>query len=305
MAERFISLPEMREVLPCKKDFLLLDRVQLIGENKIIGFKSVTLNEIYFTGHFPGHPIMPGVLQVEAIAQLAELAVWKRLDPERKHDIYIKELNKVKFRRPNNPGDRIRIEAEVVSCDSEQAKINAVVYNNGGVASQAEMVLGVRQKEWDLTIPEFNQYDKTDECLWDVPAIMGYIPHRFPFLFVDHVVKLEGYHVTGVKNATNTESIFREYEDGYMVLTDSVLPEIVAQAGCIYMLSNEENKGKIAYFMGIEHSDFYAPVHPGDQMRLEVDIPNCSKRFGKGEGYMYVNDRMISHTNITFALVES
>ena len=305
MAERLMSLSEIREILPCKKDFLLLDRVQLVGENKIIGFKSLTLNETYFMGHFPGHPIMPGVLQVEAMAQLAELAVWKRLDPERKHDIYIKELHKVKFRRPNNPGDRIRIEVDVLSCDSESARVNAMVYNNGGVASQTEMVLGVRLKEWDLAIPEFNQYDKNENCLWDVTDIMAYIPHRFPFLFVDHVVKLEGYHVTAVKNATSTEPIFREYNDGYMVLTGSVLPEIVAQAGCIYMLSNEENKGKIAYFMGIDHSDFYAPVHPGDQMRLEVDIPNCSKRCGKGEGYMYVDDKLISHTYITFAMVES
>ena len=304
MSERFISLQEMKEVLPCKKDFLLLDRVQMIGENKIIGFKCVTVDEAFFMGHFAGHPIMPGVLQVEAVAQLAELAVWKKLDPERKNDIYIKELRKVKFRHPNNPGDRIRIEAEILSCDSESAKISAVVYNNSGAASQVEMVLSVRAKEWDLTIPEYNQYDKSESCQWDVTRIMGYIPHRYPFLFVDHVVKVEGSHLTGVKNAMNTEAIFREYDDGYMVMTGSVHPEIVAQAGCIYMLSNEINHGKIAYFMGIDHSEFFGAVHPGDQMRLEVDIPNCSKRFGTGEGCMYVNDKLISKTNMTFAIVD-
>ena len=90
-----------------------------------------------------------------------------------------------------------------------------------------------------------------------------------------------------------------------IVLSGSVHPEIVAQAGCVHMLTNEANKGKLAYFMGIDRTDFYGAVLPGDQMRLEVEIPDTTKRFGKGEGYLYVDDKVISKTNLTFAIVDA
>ena len=82
---------------------VLLDRVAFDGEKKIAGLKSVSMNEWYFQGHFPNHPIVPGVLLVESMAQLAELLVWKKLDPKREGDLYIKSLRKVKFRKPNKP----------------------------------------------------------------------------------------------------------------------------------------------------------------------------------------------------------
>ncbi len=305
MSERIITLQEVRDILPCKESFLFLDRVQQLDENHLIALKAVTITELHFIGHFPNHPIMPGVLEVEAIAQLGELAVWKRLDPERRRDIYIKTLNKVKFRKPNNPGDRMLIDVKVTSITDSEANLTATVTNNSGLACQAEMTLAVREKESVIAMPKlFNEYDKSENSAMDVNQIMQYIPHRFPFLFVDHVAKIEGYHFTGVKNATCTDPVFRVYKDGYSVMTGSVHPEIVAQAGCIYMLSNEASKGKIAYFMGIDHAEFYGAVHPGDQMRLEVDIPDNTKRFGKGEGYMYVDDKVISKTNMTFAIVD-
>ena len=76
---------------------------------------------------------MPGVLIVEAIAQVSEVAVWQRLDPERKGDIYVKSLRKVKFRKPNMPGDRLFIEVDVVSMTADSAEIVAVVKNVKGI----------------------------------------------------------------------------------------------------------------------------------------------------------------------------
>lgn len=306
MSKRIVTLPEIRDVLPCKDSFLLLDRVQQLDENHYVALKGVTLDELHFIGHFPGHPIMPGVLEVEAIAQLAELAVWKRLDPERKYDLYIKDMGKVKFRKPNNPGDRILVDVQIRGINENgEASLSATVTNNSGLACQAEMTLAVREKDWNTPMPKsFNEYDKSSSSAMDVVEIMKYIPHRYPFLFVDYVAKIQGCHFTGVKNATGTEPIFRVYKDGYTVMTGAVHPEIVAQAGCIYMLSNEASRGKIAYFMGIDRAEFYGAVHPGDQMRLEVDIPDNTKRFGKGEGYMLVDDKVISKTNMTFAIVE-
>ena len=306
MSERIITVQEMKEILPCKDSLLLLDRVLLVNENKAIGLKAITLDELHFIGHFPGHPIMPGVLIVEACAQLGELAVWQRLDPEREYDIYMKSLRKVKFRKPNNPGARLFIEVDVTNVTNDTADIVATVKNNSGISCQAEMTLGVREKVLVPAMPAgFNEFDKSAASEMDVTRIMSYIPHRFPFLFVDYVSKLgEDGHVTGVKNVTHTEPIFRGYNDGYRVLMGSVQPEIVAQAGCIYMLSNPASKGKIAYFMGIDNAEYFAPVLPGDQLRLEVDIPDNTKRFGKGAGSMIVDGKEVSRISMTFAIVD-
>ncbi|MBR2427380.1 MAG: hypothetical protein IKB16_11650 [Lentisphaeria bacterium] len=306
MSERIISYPELKELLPCNNSMLLVDRICVVNENKLIGLKAITLDELFFLGHFPNHPIMPGVLIVEAITQVSEVAVWQRLDPERKGDIYIKSLRKVKFRKPNMPGDRLFIEVDVVSMTADTAEIVAVVKNNSGVSCQAELTMGVREKVWNPSMPlEFNTYDKTAASEMDVAKIMEFIPHRYPFLFVDYVSKLtEDGHVTAVKNVTNSEAIFRGYNDGYRVLMGSVQPEIVAQAGCIYTLSNPASKGKIAYFMGIDSAEYFAPVLPGDQLCLEVDIPDNTKKFGKGHGSMIVDGKEVSRISMTFAIVD-
>ena len=306
MSEKLITIPEMKEILPCCNSLLLLDRACMVGENKIIGLKCVTQNELHFIGHFPGHPIMPGVLVVESIAQLGELAVWQRLNPDRKLDLYVKSLRRVKFRRPNNPGDRLIIEIDVTKITDDSADLTAVVRNKGGVSCQAEMTLGVREKDWSIAVPTgFNEFDKAETSAMDVTKIMSFIPHRFPFLFVDYVSHLgEDGHVTAVKNVTNTEYIFRTYSDGYQVLMGSVQPEIVAQAGCIFMLSNPATRGKIAYFMGIDEATFLHPVHPGDQLCLNVNIPDNTKRFGKGHGSMTVDGREVSRISMTFAIVD-
>jgi len=305
MSERIVTMQEIRDILPVKESFLLLDRVQQLDENHFIALKSVTITELHFIGHFPQHPIMPGVMEVEAIQQLAELAVWKRLDPERKYDLYIKLLTKVKFRKPNEPGDRMLIDVQITGIADGEATVKATVTNNSGLACQAEMVLALREKIWDVPIPQgFNAYDKSEASAMQVMDIMKYIPHRFPFLFVDYVSKIEGSHFTGVKNTTVTDPVFRVYKDGYTVMTGAVQPEIAAQAGCIYVLSNPATKGKIAFFMGIEKTEFFAPIFPGDQLRLEVDMPDTAKRVGRGEGSIYVGDKLISTTQMTFAIVD-
>ena len=76
MSGEIIGVSALRDILPCRPSMLLLDRVFAESENKLIGLKSISMNEPCFMGHFPGHPILPGVLQVEAIAQLAEVGLW-------------------------------------------------------------------------------------------------------------------------------------------------------------------------------------------------------------------------------------
>ena len=290
--------------LPYTDRMVFLDRVCLEDSGKAVGLKSVSMNEWYFPGHFPHHPIVPGVIQVESMAQLAELAVWKKLDPDRKGDLYVKELNKVKFRRPNNPGDRIMLTAEIISETSDTVTLSATAANNSGVTCQAQLTLGVRAKVQPTMPAGFNEFDKSESSPMDVEKIASLIPHRYPFLFVDYVSKLNGPHATAVKNVTAEEPAFRRYDDGYSVLTASVQPEILAQAGAIIMLSNEANRGKLAYFMAIDHAEFLKPVLPGDQLVLEIDIPETKSRFGKGEGFINVDGEAIAKINMMFTLVD-
>ena len=84
----------------------------------------------------------------------------------------------------------------------------------------------------------------------------------------------------------------------------AIQAEMTAQTGAIYMLSREENRGKLAYFMGIDDIKFYRPVFPGQQLRLEIDMPDTKSKFGKGSGCLYADGELASETSMLFALVD-
>ena len=120
--EGALDINEVMKILPHRYPFLLLDRiVKFEGENKCTGIKSVTINEPFFQGHFPGHPVMPGVLQLEAMAQLASIMLLRR--PENQGKIgYFLSADKVKFRKPVMPGDTLFIEGEALKIKSSVAQ---------------------------------------------------------------------------------------------------------------------------------------------------------------------------------------
>ena len=142
-----LEIEEIMKVLPHRYPFLLVDRILEIEDGKrIVGVKNVTINEPFFQGHFPGHPIMPGVLIIEAMAQVGGMLLMGAIpDPENKV-VYFTSLNNVKWRRPVRPGDQLRFELELLQVRGMMCKMAGVAKVDGQVVAEAEMGAVVRDK---------------------------------------------------------------------------------------------------------------------------------------------------------------
>jgi UDP-3-O-[3-hydroxymyristoyl] N-acetylglucosamine deacetylase / 3-hydroxyacyl-[acyl-carrier-protein] dehydratase len=141
--EAVLDINEVMRILPHRYPFLMVDRVVgFEGENKCTGVKSVTINEPYFQGHFPGHPVMPGVLQVEAMAQVASILMLRR--PENQGKIgYFMSANEVKFRKPVFPGDILFIEAEILKVKRSIGVARGRCIVNNEVVSEGELMFSL------------------------------------------------------------------------------------------------------------------------------------------------------------------
>jgi UDP-3-O-[3-hydroxymyristoyl] N-acetylglucosamine deacetylase/3-hydroxyacyl-[acyl-carrier-protein] dehydratase len=138
-----LDVNDVMKLLPHRYPFLMVDRiVSLEGENKCTGVKSVTINEPFFQGHFPGHPVMPGVLQLEAMAQVGSILLLRAPGYAGKIG-YFMSADEVKFRKPVVPGDTLFIEVEMTQRKRAIAKTRGRCLVNGEVVSEAEMLFGV------------------------------------------------------------------------------------------------------------------------------------------------------------------
>jgi UDP-3-O-[3-hydroxymyristoyl] N-acetylglucosamine deacetylase / 3-hydroxyacyl-[acyl-carrier-protein] dehydratase len=141
--EAVLDINEVMNILPHRYPFLLVDRIiGFEGESKCTGMKNVTINEPYFQGHFPGHPIMPGVLQLEAMAQVASI-VLLRMPGNHGKIGYFMSANNVKWRRPVLPGDTLIIETEILKAKRSIASGIGRCSVNGQVVSEAELMFSV------------------------------------------------------------------------------------------------------------------------------------------------------------------
>ncbi len=132
---------EIQEVLPHRYPFLLVDRIlELEMGKRVVGLKCVTANEPFFAGHFPGHPIMPGVLILEAMAQVGGYLLMKSLDARaEKKVMYFTGIDRAKFRRPVVPGDQLRFEVEVLQMRRQVYRMRGEAYVEGKLVAEAEM----------------------------------------------------------------------------------------------------------------------------------------------------------------------
>jgi len=142
-----LGIEEIMKVLPHRYPFLLVDRILELEEGKrVVGIKNVTINEPFFQGHFPGHPIMPGVLIVEAMAQVGGMLMLGSLQEPDSKVVYFTSLDNVKFRRPVKPGDQLRFELDVLAKRGPLCKMHGVARVDGEVVCEADMAAMVRPR---------------------------------------------------------------------------------------------------------------------------------------------------------------
>jgi len=142
-----LGIEEIMQVLPHRYPFLLVDRIiELEPMKRVVGIKNVTINEPFFQGHFPGHPIMPGVLIVEAMAQVGGMLLLGAVEKPEDKVVYFTSLNNVKWRRPVKPGDQLRFELEMLQVRGMLCKMHGVAKVDGEVVCEAEMGAMVRDR---------------------------------------------------------------------------------------------------------------------------------------------------------------
>jgi UDP-3-O-[3-hydroxymyristoyl] N-acetylglucosamine deacetylase/3-hydroxyacyl-[acyl-carrier-protein] dehydratase len=141
------TVEDIMQVLPHRYPFLLVDRILEIEEGKrIVGLKNVTINEPFFQGHFPGHPIMPGVLIIESMAQVGGMLLMRTLNDPASKVVYFISMDNVKFRRAVKPGDQLRIELEVIQLRGPTCRMRGIARVDGEVATEAEFAAMIRDR---------------------------------------------------------------------------------------------------------------------------------------------------------------
>jgi len=141
-----MDINEVMRVLPHRYPFLMVDRVvEFDGDTKAVGVKSVSINEPFFQGHFPGHPVMPGVLQLEAMAQVASITMMRKSENSGKIG-YFMSADEVKFRKPVFPGDTLFIHVEMLKARKNLGKASCKCVVNGDVVSEGVLLFGIVNK---------------------------------------------------------------------------------------------------------------------------------------------------------------
>jgi 3-hydroxyacyl-[acyl-carrier-protein] dehydratase len=136
-----MDINEIQKFLPHRYPFLLVDRVlELERLKRIVAIKNLTINEPFFQGHFPGQPVMPGVLILESMAQTGGLLLLQEIPDRDSKLMYLASMNNVKFRRPIVPGDQMRVEVDIIAWKGDLCKIEAKAFVDGKLCTEANLM---------------------------------------------------------------------------------------------------------------------------------------------------------------------
>jgi len=145
-----------------------------------------------------------------------------------------------------------------------------------------------------------------DPIVLDFEAIKKAIPHRYPFLLIDKVTITEPEKTAiGIKSVSGNEPFFQGHFPERAIMPGVLIVEAMAQVACAMFLSNPANKGKLAFFMGLENVKFRKPVNPGDRLELKVEILAMRRGFGKAKGEAWSDGVLKTESEFSFAIVDA
>lgn len=138
--DTLLDITQIQAILPHRYPFLLVDRIlEYEPKKRVVGIKNVTLNEPFFAGHFPGTPVMPGVLIVEAMAQTAGVMMLANIPDRESKLVFFTGIDKARFRRPVVPGDQLRLELTVLKLRPRYIRLRGEAYVDGQLVAEAEI----------------------------------------------------------------------------------------------------------------------------------------------------------------------
>ena len=296
----------LSEALGVSAPLLMLDKLNVLDGCHAEGIRQVTMNDIIFQGHFPGTPVMPGVLQVAAMVQAAKVLYLQAFPGDSL--IASVAFRKVKFHNPVVPGTTFKVVCQQ-NGDADGGRIEYEVKNyvDDAVASSGFVTLERKDAAWFSPASA----DGVPEYVTTLPEgakpigpieIMEHIPHRYPFMLVDGMYAAEDIsNIVGYKNVTGNDPLVNAINP--ICFASGLQVEAGAQLGCVAMLSLPENKGKLGFFMSIDTAEFIRPVLPGDRLWMKVACEPHG-RFGVARGEFHVGAELVSTAAIKFAIVD-
>jgi beta-hydroxyacyl-ACP dehydratase FabZ len=134
-----MTFQDIQHILPHRYPFLLVDKIIEQDEKHIVGIKNVTSNEPFFQGHFPGFPVMPGVLILEAMAQVGAVFFLENVEDRENKIVYLAGIDHAKFRKPVLPGDQLRLELELLRLRKNSGKMKGTAYVDNEIVAEVEL----------------------------------------------------------------------------------------------------------------------------------------------------------------------
>ncbi|MDL4838876.1 3-hydroxyacyl-ACP dehydratase FabZ [Aquibacillus rhizosphaerae] len=138
-----LDIQQIKETIPHRYPFLLVDEITEVDGNRVVGKKNVTINEPFFQGHFPDYPVMPGVLIVEALAQVGAVSILSKEENKGKIG-FLAGIDKCRFKRQVKPGDQLRLEVEIIRLKGPIGKGKATATVDGELACEAEIMFAIK-----------------------------------------------------------------------------------------------------------------------------------------------------------------
>ncbi|MEZ5355012.1 MAG: 3-hydroxyacyl-ACP dehydratase FabZ [Bryobacteraceae bacterium] len=135
-----LDIQAICDILPHRYPMLMVDKIVEMEEKRIVGIKNVTFNEPFFTGHFPDNPVMPGVLIVEALAQVAGVLVLHAMEDRKSKVIFMARIEDASFRRPVRPGDQLKLEVELLHGRPTRARMKGTATVDGDLCAEATVM---------------------------------------------------------------------------------------------------------------------------------------------------------------------